>query len=188
MALTITATASSASANSYVTEAEFKTWTDARLNVTSYQNATPDQRQRALLMAFDRLQREPWLGERSSSTQAAAWPRTGAIKPDGVGVGGADGFLGAGALVSSRGGYGIYAGGAFDVFSSTEIPQAIKDAQCALALAYLDGFDEFADRITSVSQDGLTIRKDITRPIWGLPGEVARLIAPLRRGGSVMRA
>ncbi len=174
MALTITTTIGSASANSYASETEFKTWTDARLNVRAYQNATPDERQRALLMAFDRLQREPWIGDRVTETQAAAWPRVNARKPDPVGL----------ASSPSWGPTEIL----LDTYETTEIPQAIKDAQCALALAYLDGFDEFADRITSVSQDGLTIRKEITRPIWGLPGEVARLIAPLRRGGSVMRA
>ena len=72
MALTITTTIGSASANSYASETEFKTWTDARLNVRAYQNATPDERQRALLMAFDRLQREPWIGDRVTETQAAA--------------------------------------------------------------------------------------------------------------------
>lgn len=188
MALTLTTTTGGASTNSYVSEGEFQTWTEARLNVTAYEEATADERQRALLMAFDRLQRENWLGDRATSTQAAAWPRIGAIKPDGVGIGGDIASLGAGALTASRGGYGIYANGAYDTFSSTEIPQAVKDAQCALALAYLAGFDEFADRIASATQDGLSIRKEFARPMNGLPGEVMRLISPLLRGAEVRRA
>jgi hypothetical protein len=174
MALTIATTTGSASANSYVSESDFKTWTDARLNVTAYQNATADQRQRALLMAFDRLQRESWIGDRVTETQAAAWPRINARKVDPVGL----------ASTNMRWPTEVL----IDVYETTEIPQAVKDAQCALALAYLGGFDEYADRLTSVSQDGLSYRKEYARPMNGLPGEVARLIGPLLRGGTLMRA
>ncbi len=175
MAITIVATVGSASANSYVTETEFQTYFEQRLNSTAVENADPDRRQRAMVMAFNRLNLLGWRGDRVDSTQAGAWPRVGVRKPDPVGAYG--GF-----------GHGDYSGGYYgDVYTTTEIPQRVKDAQCELACAYLDGFDEYADRMTNVSQDGLSYQKQFARPLNGLPGAVMRLLGPLLDGPRLVR-
>lgn len=191
MAITITATVGSASANSYVTEVQFNTYCDERLNVTAYQNANSDERRRAMVMAFRRLQRCNWIGERVNDTQAAAWPRSGARKPDGVGgISGDLGSLGAGAMLSARGGYGIFQS-LYDTYDTDEIPQEVKDAQCELALAYLDGWkEEDAGAVEAFASDGVSIRfragSAATSP--GLPYEVRWRIAPLIEGGRLIRA
>jgi hypothetical protein len=51
-------------------------------DVTAWASATTDQRNRALFTATQRLDRERFLGARSTDTQALQWPRTGVRKPD----------------------------------------------------------------------------------------------------------
>ena len=172
MAITITETVGSASATSYVTEQEFQTYAEQRVSSVAVDRADGDQRRRAMVSAFRRLNQCLWVGERVSATQAGAWPRVGAPKPDPVGV--------------LNAGYGAGWVGR-DVYLTTEIPQAVKDAQCELACAYLDGFDEYGDRITRASQDGMSYEKQFARPVNGLPGAVMRLIGPLLDGPRLVR-
>lgn len=162
-ASTLVSTSGSASANSYVTLAEFTAYCERRLNVTAFDDAEPDDKVRALLMAARRLDQEQWLGSRASTTQALAWPRSGAPKRD------ADSW-------------GTY-------YSTTEIPQAIKDAQCELALSLLDGFDDGEeDAIDSFSADGVSVKFRRDRPAGGLPVAVSHLISGLTRGQRLVRA
>lgn len=82
MALTITATVGSATANSYVTLAEAETAMEARLNASTWDAATTDLKNRALVEAQRELQTLDWRGTRTDAVQALAWPREYAIDPD----------------------------------------------------------------------------------------------------------
>jgi len=85
MAISITATAGSASANSYLTLADAQAIVDGLVeddDVAAWASATTDQKNRALYTATQRIDRERFLGARASDTQALQWPRTGVRKPD----------------------------------------------------------------------------------------------------------
>lgn len=156
-------TVGSASANTYATLSEFTTYCERRLSVDAFDAAEPDEKVRALLMAARRLDQEQWLGSRASTTQALAWPRSGAPKRD------ADSWS--------------------TYYLTTEIPQAIKDAQCELALSLLDGFDDGEeDAIDSFSADGVSVKFRRDKPAGGLPVAVSQLISGLTRGQRLVRA
>lgn len=165
-----------ASANSYMTETAAESYLDARLNSGAWTGATADDKRRALLMAASRLDRENWLGERVTITQRLAWPRMYVAKVDGVGS-----FYGGFYGYSWGWGYG-------EQYLTTEIPQPIKDAQCELALAYLEGFDDAGDdAIDSFSADGVSVKQRNTKPSGGLPGKVQQLISGLIAGNRLIR-
>lgn len=75
MAATINATAGAADANSYITIAEAQTYADSDLDATQWDNATADQRIRALITATRNLDLVGYVGTRTTTTQALAWPR-----------------------------------------------------------------------------------------------------------------
>ena len=122
MAITLDVTVGGASSDSYASYAEAVAYVAKRLNTDNWDDASADERAQALIMATRRLDQEQWTSEKASSAQALKWPRWDAADEDGNSVG------------------------------SDTIPQAIKDAQCELALAMLDsdltvdtgleGFDE----------------------------------------------
>ena len=120
MPIAINATAGDASANSYLTLADAQAIIDgftAHADVTAWASATTDQKNRALVSATQRLDRERFLGARATDTQALQWPRTGVRKPD--------------TYVNT------YAVGfpfriTTDYFTDTEIPTQIKYAQVVL--------------------------------------------------------
>ena len=116
MAITIVATAGSASANSFVTLAEYLAYLDGRLNATAATGAATADQNVSLVEATRELGLLGWEGSRTDATQALAWPRSFALNPD--------------APVpddSVSPGY----------FATTEIPQRVKDATCELALEFL---------------------------------------------------
>jgi len=77
MPVTIIATAGAANANSYCTLAEANAYHDARSVVASWDNASNDEKSRALVMATRLLDEHvEWKGEASTGTQALGWPRT----------------------------------------------------------------------------------------------------------------
>lgn len=85
MAVTIDATVGGANANSYLTLAAAQAIVDGFVqddDVTAWASATTDQKNRALFTATQRLDRERFLGARSTDTQALQWPRTGVRRPD----------------------------------------------------------------------------------------------------------
>jgi hypothetical protein len=75
MAATIIATAGAADANSYLTLSEAQNYADRDVNNADWDNATDDQRTRALLTATRNLDLVGFVGERATTTQALAWPR-----------------------------------------------------------------------------------------------------------------
>ena len=122
MAVTITATAGSASANSYITLSDANDIVDGFVeddDVTAWGSATDDQKNRALFTATQRIDRERFLGARADDTQALQWPRTGVRKPDTYVNTYATGFP---FRISD------------DYFTDSEIPDQVKKAQVVLAL------------------------------------------------------
>ena len=78
MTVTVIATAGSSSANSYLTVAAADGLADDRLGTLAWATATTDNKGRALITATRYLDQLEWLGSRASTTQALAWPRSGA--------------------------------------------------------------------------------------------------------------
>ena len=122
MAITIDATPNGANANSYLTLADAQLIVDGMVqdaDVTAWAAATTDSKNRALYTATQRLDRERFIGARSTDTQALQWPRTGVRKPDTY--------------------INTYAIGfpfriTTDYYTDTEIPDQIKKAQVMLAV------------------------------------------------------
>ena len=121
MAITITATAGDASANSYLTLADANAIIEGLVeddDVTAWSSATDDQKT-AHYIQHDRIDRERFLGARATDTQALQWPRTGVRKPDTYVNTYAVGFP---FRIST------------DYFTDTEIPDQVKRAQAILAV------------------------------------------------------
>src|SRR5262245_1477883 len=175
---TLDTTVGGASANSYVALLDAENYLDARLNAGAWTGATSDDKTRALLMAARRLEVENWLGNRVKSTQRLAWPRLDVAKVDPIGMGYGAGY-----------GYQWWAYPSTEYYKSDEIPQQVKDAQCELALAYLEGFDDATDEgIDSFAADGVTVKFRSERPASGLPPRVMQLIGALVAGNMLIRA
>lgn len=117
MALSINATVGSASANSFVTEAEMDTYAEGRLNATAWTSdaaALP-----ALVEATRDISDLLFIGTRVDATQALSWPRAYAINPDAP-------VDPESPLLEEY----VY-------FAENVVPQRVKDATCELALEYL---------------------------------------------------
>lgn len=112
MAVTITATVGSASANSFVTLAEMSTYMEARLNSDAFDDAATDSQNRALVEATRWLSALRWGGYRTDSTQALSWPRQWAYDPDNP---------------------------TQTYYDNDVIPQRVKDATMELAFQFLVG-------------------------------------------------
>ena len=82
MAVIITATAGSTTANSFVTLAEAETYMEARLNASVWDAATDDTKNRALVESRREIDAMVWQGERTTEAQALAWPREWVWNPD----------------------------------------------------------------------------------------------------------
>ncbi len=122
MAITITATVGSASANSYVTLDAANSIVEGLViddDVEAWISATDDNKNRALFTSAVRVDRERFLGARVTNTQALQWPRQGVRKPDTYINTYSIGFP---FLIST------------DYFAETEIPEQVKKAQVILAV------------------------------------------------------
>lgn len=108
-----------------------------------------------------------WLGVKADDDQALAWPRQYVVNPESR---------------FARGGLGT-------LIDATVIPQKIKDAQCELAMAYLEGFDEGQeDAIDSFSADGVSVKFREAKPASALPVRFLDLIKGLTFKGDLIRA
>jgi hypothetical protein len=112
MPIAIDATVGGASANSFCTLAEATTYLSGRLNTSLWDNAVADNQNRSLVEAARELNVLNYSSRKSTGTQALQWPRYFAFNPD------ASTFI------------PWY-------YTSTEIPQRVKDAQSELALEFL---------------------------------------------------
>lgn len=115
MSITITATVGSASANSFVTEAEAIAYVVTRLNApsgwTTFAGSTcTESEKKALIEAQREINAMEFVGNKASADQALQWPRDVAPDPD-----------------SPTGWY----------YSSVVIPQRVKDAQMEYAWQFI---------------------------------------------------
>lgn len=110
MSLEIDATVGGASANSFVSHAEFSAYMEGRLNATAFTGSQPETIRKALVEATRELSPRPWPGYRVTGTQALSWPRQWAHNPDSP---------------------------VQDYYATTVIPDRIKRATYELALAFL---------------------------------------------------
>jgi hypothetical protein len=178
MAITIVATAGSATANSYLTLSDAQDLIDGLIendDVTAWGTATTDQKNRALYTATQRIDRERFLGARATDTQALQWPRTGVRKPDTY--------------------INTYAVGfpfriTTDYYTDTEIPDQLKKAQAELAVYLhnnkgglgLSGLEDFA----SVKIGGLDVTPNLINGAVGadrVPPMFERYFTGLRISG-----
>lgn len=124
MAIVITATPGSASANSFATEAEFiayaATLAVVPTGTTVAGSACSEAEKKALVMAYRAFNNFAWLAYRTTSTQAGAWPRSYCPNPDVPGI--AD-----------------LADLALLYFADDIVPDRIKNGQIELALAIIGG-------------------------------------------------
>jgi len=111
--MALTATAGSATADSFITVAAADLYFDTRLNVTAWTAAVTADKERALKSATREITASAFIGLRTDDVQALAWPRDGAERPDAAGI--TDAY-----------------------YDDTEIPVRVLDATCELALAYLN--------------------------------------------------
>jgi hypothetical protein len=164
VALVITATVGSSSANSFVTEAEMDAYCEGRLNATAWTSdaaALP-----ALVEATRDISAQLFKGYRVTDTQALSWPREYCPVP--VTDTTADTIIGESGVVE---------------YATTVIPQRVKDATCELAVQFIKAGT--TDIATESASDGV-IRKtvDVLTTEWAAPGMRAR---GLNRYRSVMR-
>ena len=111
MAVAITETAGSATANSFVTLAEAATFMESRLNASTWEDdASTDDKNRALVEATRQISRLTWVGRRTDTTQVLSWPRQWATNPDDPNA---------------------------SYYTNTVIPQRVKDAQMELAFQFI---------------------------------------------------
>lgn len=116
---TITATPGSATANSFLTIAEFIAYLDGRLNASAATDADLGDQEKALVEATRELTVLEWTGTRTDATQALSWPRQYAVDPDApIPVDPADP------------GWPVY-------FGDDVIPTRIKNGTAELALEFL---------------------------------------------------
>lgn len=78
MPVTVTATPGSSSANSYISVATGDDLANVYLGTLKWSSASTDNKGRALIMATRYLDELEWIGTRTTTTQALAWPRTDA--------------------------------------------------------------------------------------------------------------
>lgn len=109
MTISLNATVGSASANSFVTEAEADAYLEARPNSGAWTGTTT--KQQALIQSTRLLSALTWQGTRVDATQALSWPRQWVQDLD--------------APVGTT------------YFATTVVPQWLKDATCELALEVL---------------------------------------------------
>ncbi len=75
---TLVATAGAANANSYLSVAGADSIADGMVGTLAWSTATEANKIKALITATNGLETLSWIGSRSTTTQALAWPRTDA--------------------------------------------------------------------------------------------------------------
>jgi hypothetical protein len=166
--IAIVATVGGASANSFVTVAVADAYLEMRRNASAWNDDdVDDDKMQALCEATRELSAIAWQGSRVTSTQALAWPRSGAVNPDGTCSG--------------------------EYYDEAVIPQRIKDATCELALEFLKAGT--TDLAAASSTDGIKEKTvDVLTTVYADPSQraqglarfprVMKLIGPLLEIGS----
>ena len=177
MAVVIDATVGGVSANSYLSLVDAQSMIDGMVlnaDVTAWGTATTDAKNRALVSAAQRLDRERFLGARSNDNQAMQWPRTGVRKPDTY--------------------INTYAVGfpfriTTDYFTDEEIPDQVKRAQVELAVYLNNNTDGISlsglEDYKSVSIGSISVTTNTTGAVGAdkIPPMVERYLTGLRLSG-----
>ena len=146
MALSIVATAGSATANSFITLAEAETYMEGRGNKALWTAAADADKNIALVEAMRELDVLSYQGYRSTDTQALSWPRQWAVDPDNP----------------------VYAW-----FDTDEIPTRLKNAQAELAFQFIKAGT--TDVAALDSKTGVKRKKvDALETEWFSPSTTAR--------------
>lgn len=117
MAITLVETVGAANANTYATVAEADTYLEARLNSSPWTAAGTETQKAALVEATREMDLMPWRGTRVTLTQALAWPRGDVPIPDPPDE--------------------VTVGSTSAEYSTTEIPDRIRDMTIEFALEFL---------------------------------------------------
>jgi hypothetical protein len=178
MAIALVATVGGSTSNTYQTLADAQDIIDGLVldaDVTAWATATTDAKNRALYTAAQRLDRERYLGARSTDTQSMQWPRTGVRKPDTY--------------------INTYAVGfpfriSTDYYTDTEIPTQIKQAQAVLAVFLNNNTDSLGlsglEDYNSVSIGPISVTLNTSSPQSGadkVPPMMERYLTGLRISG-----
>lgn len=91
--------------NTYIDLADAETYLEGSINTSAWDAKSTDEKNRLLVSATRYLDRQDWVGEKTSDVQALDWPRTGVTDPDGNAV------------------------------DDSTVPQFILNAECELAAA-----------------------------------------------------
>jgi len=157
MAIAIVATAKATNANSYVTLAEAETYFEGRLAVTNWDAETDDNKNRALRMATDELDKYEYQGIRTTQAQRLQWPRYEATDHDGWN------------------------------YDQDTVPRPIKEATYELALMLTDGTYNVEpnqlDQFERVKVGSLDITPRGSYQAAPLPDTIRRLIAHVLLSG-----
>lgn len=178
----IITTVGASDSNSYVTLAEYASYRDLnRINADAFDAASPDDKVRSLVMAAKRLNRLNWRGGKADGNQALAWPRLEVPVRD-------SSLVGVGSYT-----LGYYANNTLgffgDYYPGDSVPQIIKDAQCELAIAYLEGFESSeGQQIKRFVADGVTIEYGTTARSGELPVAVRQMVSGMLVGERLVRA
>lgn len=86
MTITLTATAGSASANTYVTLADAETYMETLYYKDSWTGKTDEQKKGAIVQACRLLDTLAWKGIKAADTQALEWPRSNVTDRNGYEV------------------------------------------------------------------------------------------------------
>lgn len=169
--LALVETVGSASANTYATLAEAEAYFASRLNtdgrLDAWTDAVEENKKRALVQAARRLDQErfqgspvnPLNGTSTSTTQALQWPRYNTCDANGWS------------------------------YEGTMIPPCVKDAQCEIALDFLNAdADPFAnsglESFEEMTVGPIKLRPRESFPAGGLADHVRRLLRPVLVGGA----
>jgi hypothetical protein len=171
MSISIVATAGSASANSFVTEAEAIAYAALRLNLPSgwatvSGSTCTENEKKALIEATRDLSRLVYGGTRTTSVQALSWPRSYALDPD--------------TAVDHQ--IDVYAGLPF--YDSATVPLRIKEATYELAFEHLRADITVADTGFGVVREKVDVLETEWTPGLRLTGlarfpRVLALVSPL---------
>jgi len=160
MAVTIVATAKSTTANSYVTLAEAEAYITGRTGNATWDAASTDTKNRALVESTNRLEQEEYDGVQTTTTQRLQWPRDGLVDKAGNG------------------------------YDKDVIPRPVKEATHEMALALVNGDLELKDTglegYKNIKIGPMDVTPNNSRRAGTLPTAVKRLLSYLRLGSSDM--
>lgn len=155
--MALDATIGGSSSTSYVTLTEANDYFSDRLNVTEWDAADNETREKALITATRRIDEETFRGLKASTTQALKWPRVGVYDEDGL------------------------------IFASDSIPERVKQATFMAALELLKAdylAESYLGNYEFMSAGNFQFKQFTPLSAGRLPAEAVRLLQFVMTGGS----